>query len=93
MAKKGSGPGDEDADFAALDKNSDSIEGILPPLDDSVLHDIFARLDDFSVLDGILSAEDRVLRVRAPRWDAEFHHATHGGKASASKSWPPYLGP
>jgi hypothetical protein len=57
MAKKGSGPGDEDADFAALDKNSDSIEGILPPLDDSVLHDIFARLDDFSVLDGILSAE------------------------------------
>jgi hypothetical protein len=57
MAKKGSGPGDGNADFAALDKVSDCLDGILPPLDDSVLNDVFARLDDFSALDGILQAE------------------------------------
>jgi hypothetical protein len=49
MANKGSGAGD---------KISESRDGILPPLDDSVLNDIFARLGDFSGLDEILPPWD-----------------------------------
>jgi hypothetical protein len=47
MAKKGNGPADEDADVAALDKIPDSLDGILPPLDDSVLNYVLVQLDDF----------------------------------------------
>lgn len=69
--------------------------GILPPLDDSVLNDVFARLDDFSALDGILQAEDNVLDEILEWLDGmqNCDHATRGGKASASRSWPPYLRP
>ena len=49
MANKGNGAGD---------KISESRDGLLPPLDDSVLNDIFARLGDLSGLDEILPPWD-----------------------------------
>jgi hypothetical protein len=49
MAKKRSGPGDEDADFSAFDKIDDILR-----LDDAALNDVFAWLDDCSALDDTL---------------------------------------
>jgi hypothetical protein len=61
-------------------------------LDDAVLNDGFVQLDDYSALDGILQAEDNVLDEIFGRLEGmqKSDHATSGGKASASRSWPLY---
>jgi hypothetical protein len=76
MAKKGSGPGDEYADFSALDKTLDDIL----PLDDSLLN-IFARLDDCSALYDILQAEDNVLNEIFGRLDGMQNPTTRHAAA------------
>ena len=60
MAKKRSGPGDEDADFSAFDKTDDILR-----LDDAALNDVFAWLDDCSALDDTLRLDDSVLNIFA----------------------------